>query len=265
MNDSILTVGVLALDIAWADKETNLKVVREYVCRYGREIDLLVLPELFTTAFAQDINVLPGLAEDDNGITISELRELSREYDVAIGGSYLAKLNDNYYNRGFIILPDGNGAFYNKRHLFGLSAESRMFTPGTDLPAVVTFKGWRLALIVCYDLRFPVWCRRNDCNCQYDLLMVVANWPISRRYAWKHLLIARAIENQAVVVGADRSGRDDFGEYDGMTYVYDCTGHEVDMDVKDNMLTVSRVSLDQLSEMRRRWPMANDADRFRVL
>lgn len=265
MNDSILTVGVLALDIAWADKETNLKVVREYVCRYGREIDLLVLPELFTTAFAQDIDVLPGLAEDDNGVTISELRELSRDYDVAIGGSYLASLNGHFYNRGFIILPDGNDVFYNKRHLFGLSAESRMFAAGTDLPAVATFKGWRLALIVCYDLRFPVWCRRNDHNCQYDMLMVVANWPISRRYAWKHLLIARSIENQAVVVGADRSGRDDFGEYDEMTYVYDGTGHEVEMDAKDGMLTISRVSLNQLSEMRRRWPMANDADSFCVL
>ncbi len=264
-SDNKLTIGVLALDIVWADKETNMNRVREYIGRYGCEIDLLVLPELFTTAFAQDIDVLPNIAENDNGPTINELRRLSKEYDMAIGGSYLAMTGKQFYNRGFILLPDGGDAFYNKRHLFGLSAESRLFTAGTELPAVVSFKGWRLALIVCYDLRFPVWCRRSDGNCQYDLLMVAANWPLSRSYAWEHLLIARAIENQAVVVGADRSGRDDFGEYDGMTRVYDCTGHEVDMVACDNMLTISKVSYDHLADMRRRWPMANDADRFCIL
>lgn len=265
MSEDMLTVGVLAMDIVWADKEANMQTVREYVRRYGRDLDLLVLPELFTTAFAQDIDVLPNVAEDDNGPTMSELRELSHEYDIAIGGSYLARVGERFYNRGFIVLPDGSSAFYNKRHLFGLSAESRLFTAGEDFPTVVTFKGWRIALIVCYDLRFPVWCRRGDGSCQYDLMMVVANWPVSRSYAWEHLLIARAIENQAVVVGADRSGRDDFGDYDGMTHIYDCTGHEVELTACDSCLTVTRVSYSHLTEMRRRWPMADDADRFCVL
>lgn len=264
MNKEQLSIGVLALDIVWANPRANLDIVRDYVMKYGDGLDVLVLPELFTTAFAQDIEVLKELAEDDEGTTISCLKQLAHDYEIAIGGSYLAAINGNYYNRGFIILPDGRATFYNKRHLFGLSAESRLFTAGEELPGVLDYLGWRIALIVCYDLRFPVWCRRSEGNCQYDVLLVAANWPVSRTYAWEHLMIARAIENQAVVVGADRSGHDDFGDYDSMTHVYDCTGHEVECKSHD-LLSVAVLSHDKIVDMRRRWPVANDADSFCIL
>ena len=259
-----LSIGVLAMDIAWADPVANLMVVEEYLKKHASGLDVLVLPELFSTAFPQDIDVLRNIAEDDSGKTVAALKELSGIYDTALAGSYLATVDGKFYNRGFMILPDGSASFYNKRHLFGMSAESRMFEPGTELPAVVEYKGWRVALIVCYDLRFPVWCRRSAGSCQYDVLLVAANWPVSRKYAWEHLLIARAIENQAIVVGADRSGHDDFGDYDGMTYFFDTTGHPVDAE-NHGILSIVKVSYSALVDMRRRWPVAKDADSFCLL
>jgi len=264
MSDNYLSVGVLAIDIERANPKANMRMVRDYVSRYGNELDVLVLPELFTTAFARDIEELRYVAEDDNGPTVSELKTISAQYDIAIGGSYLAKIGDAYYNRGFIILPDGNEMFYNKRHLFGLSAESQLFTSGIELPGIVEYKGWRITLVVCYDLRFPVWCRRRENHFNYDVLLVVANWPVSRAYAWKHLLMARAIENQAVVIGADRSGHDDFGSYGDMTHIYDCAGQEADY-VCHSQLVIAKLSHNNLLEMRRHWPFAGDADSFRIL
>lgn len=259
-----LSIGILAMDIVWADPGANMSVVRQYLDKYGQRLDVLVLPELFSTAFPMDIDVLRNIAEDDDGKTVAELKRLAALHDTAIAGSYLAFRNGGFYNRGFMVLPDGGLTFYNKRHLFGLSAESRMFEPGTELPAVVEYKGWRIAMIVCYDLRFPVWCRRSPDSCPYDVLLVPANWPVSRKYAWEHLLIARAIENQAIVVGADRAGHDDFGDYDDMTLVYDTTGHPV-VTEQNGLLSIATVSYTALTEMRRRWPVAKDADSFCLL
>lgn len=262
-SSDMLRIGVFALDIAWANPQANIDAVRRCLEQSGAEMDLLVLPELFTTAFSQDVDVLRELAEDDRGTTMTAMAALAHDHDTAIAGSYLAREGDAFYNRGFIALPDGRTSFYNKRHLFGLSAESRLFTGGSELPTIVEYKGWRLSMIVCYDLRFPVWCRRADGGCLYDVLVVPANWPVSRRYAWEHLLIARAIENQAVVVGADRSGHDDYGDYDGMTHVYDSTGHEVEAKTT-GQLSIASVERSKLVELRRRWPVADDADTFNV-
>lgn len=263
MNKENLSVGVLALDIVAADPVANMAAVKDCLARHGGQIDLLVLPELFTTAFSRDIEALRAVAEDDGGATVAGLKMLAREHDTAIAGSYLALIGGEYFNRGFIILPTGETKFYNKRHLFGLSAESRLFSAGEERPCVIEYCGWRIGLAVCYDLRFPVWCR-HAADCPYDMLLVVANWPVARRYAWEHLLIARAIENQAVVVGADRSGSDDFGEHDSMTRVYDCTGHEVECR-EYGLLSIATLSHDSLAEHRRRWPFAKDADSFTVL
>ena len=93
------------------------------------------------------------------------------------------------------------------------------------MPPVIRYRGWNISLVICYDLRFPVWCR--NVNNRYDMLIVPANWPSARGYAWRQLLIARAIENQAVIVGADRSGCDDYGDYEYMSYVFDPSGHEI--------------------------------------
>lgn len=267
IEDNLLDVGILPLDIRLADKEPNLRRVAYTLEHNTEKIDLLVLPELFSTGFMADADMISQLAEDDDGATITRLIDLARKYDVAIAGSYLSRQQQGYYNRGFIIKSDGDVTFYNKRHLFGISAESRLLQAGREFPKIVDIKGWAVALIVCYDLRFPVWCRRTECNdTPYDLLLVPANWPVTREYAWSHLLIARAIENQAVVIGADRSGDDEFGNYDNLTRVYDCSGFPVELyhNTGSNGLLTARLSLKQVREQRRRWPVAKDAECFTV-
>lgn len=261
MPNENIKIGVLPLNIKWADKEYNLKAAHNAI-RSCDDVNVVVLPELFTTGFSPDIDVLNEVTEGNDGITITSLKELSTQRDILISGSFLAKDGaGNLYNRGFMITPGDNVVFYDKHHLFGPSAESRLFKAGTGVLPVVDFKGWKLSMMVCYDLRFPVWCRRGDCNCQYDIMLVPANWPISRSYAWEHLLIARAIENQAIVVGADRSGQDDYGDYEGLTRFYDATGHPVDYR-QDGALQVAEFSYTALTDFRRRWPVANDADVF---
>ncbi len=264
MNNDILTVGVVSLDIVFADKRANINRVKSVLEEWGSRVDVLVLPELFSSAFVSDPESLASIAEDDNGETIRSLRALAASYNVLLAGSYIASIGGAYYNRGFMLSPDGEACFYNKRHLFGLSEESLLFKAGDELPPVMKFRGWNVAMIVCYDLRFPVWCRRHDDHCQYDLMLVVANWPQSRQYAWHHLLIARAIENQSYVVGDNRSGNDRYGEYDGMSVVYDMGGYPVGEAVSDEMYVAS-LSLSRLQQSRERWPIARDADNFKTL
>ena len=264
MNKDLLTVAVVSLDIKYADKQANLERVKDVLDEWGSKVDVLVLPELFSTAFVNDQHMLAAIAEDDSGDTINSLRSLSAKYNVLLAGSYIASIDSAYYNRGFMLLPDGDMAFYNKRHLFGLSEERKLFKAGDSQPPVIKYKGWNVAMIVCYDLRFPVWCRRHDDHCQYDLLMVVANWPQSRRYAWDHLLIARAIENQSYVAGDNRSGSDAYGEYDGMSAVYDMYGYQVGQQ-ETNEVYVATLSLERLQQSRERWPIARDADDFKTL
>ena len=264
MNNDLLKVGVVSLDIAFADKQANLLRVKTILEEWGSKVDVLVLPELFSTSFVSDTETLAEIAEGDNGSTIKTLRALAREYDVLLSGSYIALIEGAYFNRGFMLAPDGEARFYNKRHLFGLSEESLLFKAGNDRPPVMNYRGWNVAMIVCYDLRFPVWCRRHDDHCQYDLMLVVANWPQSREYAWNHLLIARAIENQSYLVGDNRSGSDRYGEYDGMSVVYDMGGYPIGEAVSNEMY-IATLSLSRLQQSRERWPIARDADNFKTL
>lgn len=286
MNNSI-KVAVLPLAISWCDCESNMAMVTENLQRLEPGTDIVVLPELFSTGFIQDQALIERMATVHGESTIDAVRQLSRRHNVAIAGSVLVKENGNYLNRGFFAEPSGEITYYDKRHLFCLSPEAQIFSQGAALPPVVRFRGWNISLVICYDLRFPVWCR-NKGN-RYDMLIVPANWPSSRGYAWKQLLIARAIENQAVVVGADRSGRDDYGEYDYMAYVFDPAGHEISPcdktagengkfpgdasspDAAEKVACTPRkpqdifyatYTIDELNRMRRRLPVGADADSF---
>ena len=226
-----LVVGAVSLDIALGDRKLNISRVKHVLDCWGDKLNVMVLPEMFSTGFLSDENQLNDVSEDDEGPTVRELQQLSEKYDVLLSGSYISKVSGSYYNRGFLLAPDGRQVFYNKRHLFGLSEESQLFVAGKSKPPVIEYLGWRIAIVICYDLRFPVWCRRHDDHCQYDILLVVANWPQTRMYAWQHLLIARAIENQSYVVGDNRSGSDQYGEYDGMSVIYDMVGLPIGQEV----------------------------------
>lgn len=258
MNNRI-NIAVLPLPIAWCDYDSNMAMVHDSLRHLQPGTDILVLPELFSTGFIQDESLIEQMATNHGQEAIYTVRQWSADFNVAIVGSVLIKEDGKYLNRGFFVEPSGEIALYDKRHLFCLSPEAKIFTPGATLPKVVRYRGWNISFVICYDLRFPVWCR-NKGN-RYDMLIVPANWPSTRGYAWKQLLIARAIENQAVVVGADRSGRDDYGDYENMAYVFDPSGHEIASSRSHDLLYAS-YTIDEVNKMRRRLPVGDDADDF---
>lgn len=262
--DNILNVASLPLDIVWGNPDVNLANVERVAATLPAETDVFVLPELFTTGFIQDEKVLRELSEDDSGITFATMRRLASQYDFAVAGSYSALENGAVYNRAFFITPDGHATTYDKRHLFSLSAEAKVYSGGNKPIPTVSFRGWNIALMVCYDLRFPVWAR--NVRHKYDMMLVPANWPTARGYAWTHLLIARAIENQAVYVGADRSGSDDYGDYDGLAEIVDALGRPVSRtDERCPGVLLATLSLDELRRARRRLPVVDSADDFNII
>ncbi len=255
-----LQIAAIPLDIALGDKEANLRAVEQAVEGLDPSTDLVVLPELFSTGFVSDHDALIDLAETVSGPTISRLIDLSHRCGVAIAGSFLAVVGGELRNRAFFIEPSGEETYYDKAHLFGISLEAKHLHGGQHTLPIVRYRGWSIAMIVCYDLRFPVWCRNIDND--YDVMLVPANWPEVRGYAWQQLLIARAIENQAYVVGANRGGEDRYGVYPAsMTQIYDFTGHPVGA---GNDAGVVTATLDRtaLMDTRRKMPVINDADEF---
>ena len=256
-----LRVAALPLAIEWADKKTNLAAVDAAFDALPEGTDVVVLPELFSTGYADDEKLLADMAERNTEGTVDFIKSRAARHSCAIAGSFLASTHPHVYNRGFFIEPSGEETFYDKRHLFSLSREAVIFRPGTEPVKAVRFRGWNIALIVCYDLRFPVWCRcvRNH----YDLLLVAANWPKARGYAWEHLLIARAIENQCCVVGADRGGKDLYGDYDGLSQIYDGRGMPVGRQC--GPFIVADLSRAEQDNYRRNFPVADDADDFKLL
>ncbi len=229
-NDARLSVAVLSLDMESGDVTENLRRVARMVEQLPDNTDIALLPELFTTSFMKDTDRMLQLAEDNDGPAMRLVSRIAVEKGMMVAGSFLAKehMGDDglrYFNRGFMALPDGSIVFYDKHHLFCLSKESQVLVHGQHRPPLVSFRGWNVSMLICYELRFPVWGRNVDMRA--DLLLVPANWPVNRGYAWRHLLIARAIENQIVVMGADRSGTDDYGEYDGLSMIVDELGRQI--------------------------------------
>lgn len=260
-----IKVAAIPLDIVWADPERNRANAAALIDRLDADTDIAVLPELFTTAFMADTDAMKLVAETPDGPTVSWARRLAAERDMAVAGSFLCVDGDRYFNRGFFVKPDGSVTFYDKHHLFCLSPEAKVYTHGGDPVPAVSFRGWNVAMIICYDLRFPVWCRNR--KHRYDLLLVSANWPHARGFAWTQLLSARAIENQVPVVGANRSGRDDYGDYDGLSLIMDPMGRIVTSTTAEDSLKpiTASFSHESLTRYRRQLPVGSDADDFEII
>ncbi|MDE6301249.1 MAG: nitrilase family protein [Muribaculaceae bacterium] len=259
----ILPIAAIELDIVWADPKENLRRVSAILDQLPADIELVVLPEMFSTGFIADRLLLQEVVKEHTAPTLAALKGMAESRSLAIAGSMVAGNGDGkVYNRGFFITPDGREMYYDKRHLFRLSAENSLYTGGENRPPVISYQGWNISMIVCFDLRFPVWSRNTEE--QYDCLLVPANWPQVREYAWEHLLIARAIENQAVIVGANRGGTDDFGTYDGLSYIFDEMGKPVYERLKDVPAVVSRPSLSKIKSFREHLPITLSADRFDI-
>lgn len=259
MNE-LLRVALVQTDIVWEDKEQNRARCAAVLERLAGHCDLMVLPEMFTTGFSMRAE---ALAEPVSGPTVEALTSWARQYNLAVAGSFMARESEVCYNRGFLVTPDGTPHYYDKRHLFRMGEEGRHFAAG-DHKLVVNYRGWNIALQVCYDLRFPVWCR--NVNNEYDLMLVVANWPQSRAYAWRSLLVARAIENAAYVCGVNRTGNDATAMvYRGDTMAVGVKG-EILAEAEPFAEQVLEVELD-LSKVRRfreKFPVWKDADDFEL-
>lgn len=261
-----LEIAAVPLDIAYADVNANLAAVEAYLENMrGLEMkpDIVVLPELFTTSFISDAELLAGICEKDSGCTLRSIEGWAARYGCCMAGSFAAESDGKFFNRCFFVEPSGRSYFYDKRHLFSLSAEASVFSAGNKQSEIIDYHGWKLSMIVCYDLRFPVWCRSR--KHEYDIMLVPANWPLVRSFAWKTLLSARAIENQAVYVGCDRSGSDDFGKYDNMSEIVDALGVPVGkaQDVGLGAPVIyAQITRSHLEQCRRRLPAGRDMDDF---
>ncbi len=262
-----LKVATIAINTTSCDPDANLAALGRSLQLLEADTDLVVLPELFSTGFVSDADELSNVAQSNGGSTIKTIAELARRYNLAIAGSFAARTGNHIYNRGFFIEPSGDETFYDKHHLFSLGDEARLFTAGDHPMPLIRYRGWTIAMIICYDLRFPVWSRNR--NSAYDMLIVPACWPNARAYAWEHLLIARAIENQCCVVGANRSGSDDYGKYDDSSYIFDALGKSVGTRISRRSAPAPIISatlaLNDVAEIRRRLPAAADADPFQLL
>lgn len=254
-----LRVAALQLDIEYGNPEENLKAVEKILEVHASEIDLLVVPELFTTRFIASDEQIEQIKLRQVK-TLSIIKKFTSVYQIAIAGSFLDYNNEVPVNRGFIVIPDGEGVYYDKRHLFCLSPEHRLAKRGKIEPPVISYRGWNLSIIICYDLRFPVWCRNRDNR--YDVMIVPANWPTVRQYAWKHLLISRAIENQAFYIGANCAGKDMYGDYDNSSYIIDEHGYSIG-EITGN-LVIATFSKEKLQNYRKKLPVWRDADQFSI-
>lgn len=255
-----MRLTIIQDEIIWTDKQANFKKTEKYLKELSGKTDLVVLPEMFSTGFCIDRT---DLAEDMNGETVSLLKKWVIEYDLAITGSFIVKENTHVYNRAFFIFPNGKIETADKRHLFSMGNEHKLFTAGNKR-LLVNYKGFNICVLVCYDLRFPVWARNT--NNKYDLLIYVANWPIPRITVWNALLPARAIENLSYVCGVNIIGTGSNNlNYNGNSKVIDFKGKEILSTTPNNKhIDTIELSLEELKKFREGFPVWKDADEFTI-
>ena len=247
-------IAIVQRNIVWQDIDANLCAIESLL--EGVEADVVVLSEMFQTGFVTE----PESIADD-GRTLQWLQRVAKRNNFAIVGSVVVKEGECYYNRMYFVKPTGEVEYYDKHHLFSVGGEDRHFTAG-DRRVVVEWRGVRYLLEICYDLRFPVWSRvRGD----YDAIIYSALWPKPRRAVWRTLLQARAIENQAYVVGVNRVGSEPELEYVGDSMVVDHMGRIV-VDAEDReCVAVVEFDSEEIERFRARFNVGRDADSFEII
>lgn len=255
-----LKITLVQTSPIWEDIDANISLFSKKLENIEpSSTDLIVLPEMFSTGFT--INAAK-VAEPMNGKTISWLAKTAAQKKCVVTGSVVIKEDNKFYNRLIWMQPDGKYQVYDKRHLFRMDDENKIFTSG-NARLVTDLGGWRICPLVCYDLRFPVWSRNKG---DYDCLVYVASWPDRRNYAWRQLLIARAIENQAYVVGVSRIGKDGNGvDHSGCSVVLSPKGEPLNkMEPKSESVETTILSYGELENYRKEFPVGLDADKFKI-
>jgi len=243
----------LNLDILWKNKTANFQLIEKEL--QNQEADLFLLPEMFSTGFCMDASEV----SDRNQESLEFLKKMSREKNAAFSGSAPVEDHGKFYNRMYFVQPDSPVDFYDKRHLFSFSGEDKVYTPGKER-VIVHYKGFRILLQVCYDLRFPVFARNND---DYDAILYVANWPEKRVGAWEHLLKARAIENLSFVFGLNRIGTDGNDLfYQESSHCFFADGKEISQ--KQGNIVSAEFDIEELKSFRNHFQFLNDRDSFSI-
>ncbi len=260
-----LKITLIQANLIWENIKNNLTHFDDLL-NSVEETDLIVLPEMFSTGFTMNNKVL---AENMEGNAVQWMRRTAAKKNAVITGSLIIEDHDHYFNRLIWMQPDGELMYYDKRHLFSLANEHKHYAAG-NRKIFPELNDWKILPLICYDLRFPIWARQSPPFTEqgthyYDLLIYVANWPDKRIYAWQQLLIARAIENQAYVIGVNRIGMDgDNNYYPGCSCIIDPMGKKLfEANDQEQIKTIS-LSWDQLTDIRDRLPFLSDRDEFEI-
>ncbi len=269
--NSPLTITTIQTNLHWEDKAANLKMLEEKINSIKEKTEIVVLPEMFTTGFSMKPELL---AETMDGETVQWMKRISAAKKIILTGSVIIEENGSYYNRLIWMLPNGQYGVYDKRHRFAYAGEDNHFSAGSKR-LIASVKGWKINLLVCYDLRFPVWARQSplstseegvESEAEYDVLIYVANWPEKRIHAWKTLLQARAIENQCYVVGVNRIGNDGNDiHYSGESMIIDPMGEVLYTKKEEEDIFTMTLDKTHLQTIREKFPFLKDADGFMIL
>lgn len=253
-----MKIALIQTSLVWENPKQNRNNIEEKITAISETIDLIVLPEMFTSGFTMNPK---NVTETMSGETISWLKSLTKKKNCAITGSLVITENENFYNRLVFVFPSGEIQYYDKRHLFTLAGEDKVYTSGKD-KLIVEYKGFKICPLICYDLRFPVFARNVE---SYDVLIYVANWPKPRINAWDILLKARAIENMSYTIGVNRVGEDfNKHEYIGHSQAIDFLGNYLiePQELEDVYIIV--LDKKSMQDAREKFGFLNDKDRFTI-
>ncbi len=259
-----MKIALIQSSLFWENPTANRNYFEEKINAITEKVYLIVLPEMFSTGFTMNPS---AIAETMQGETIQWLQSLAKAKNSAITGSLIIKENNNFYNRLVFVFPSGEIQFYDKRHLFSLAGEDKIYTAGVE-KLIIEYKGWKICPLICYDLRFPVFSRNVE---EYDVLLYVANWPKPRINAWDILLKARAVENMCYTIGVNRIGFDkpvrrgeNNLEYNGHSQAIDYLGNYILEPQKKEGVFIVELNKEKLFKSRKKFGFLNDKDSFEL-
>jgi predicted amidohydrolase len=253
-----MKVALIQSSIVWENPKLNRKYYEETIKGIVGSIDLIVLPEMFTTGFTMNPQLV---SETMQGETVVWLQTLAKAKKSAITGSLIIEENGTFFNRLVFVFPSGEMQYYDKKHLFTLAGEDRIYGRGSK-KNIIDYLGWKICPLVCYDLRFPVFSRNTE---DYDLLLYVASWPKPRINAWDILIRARAVENMCYAIGVNRIGLDNNKfEYVGHSQAVDFLGNYVLEPQDTEGVFVVELSKEKMMETRNKLGFLSDRDSFEL-
>lgn len=259
----LLKVALIQTELYWKQKDANRAMFEELIENLGQQVDMIILPEMFTTGFTMEAE---EVAEPTNFHTLKWMKQIAAQKQALVTGSIVVKEGENYFNRLLWAYPDGNFGYYDKRHLFRMADEDAHYTMGKER-VIFEWKGWKILPQVCYDLRFPVWSRNNvdEDKLTYDFVYYVANWPAPRVSAWNILLQARAVENLAYAAGVNRIGKDgNRVTYVGSSAAYNFKGEVLGLCNDEDKSIIVTLDKAALTQYREKFPAWLDSDDFSI-